>query len=74
MKNCDLYVQSSRHEGYVTTVTETKVFGKSIIATKYAGIEEQFDNYSNGVIVDFNKVDLSNAIIKQYKVGVKSND
>lgn len=75
MNNCDLYVQPSRHEGYVTTVTETKVFNKTIVATHYAGIEEQFSNYPNSKIVKFDKEDLANAIIEKYNISeVNKND
>lgn len=55
MKNCDLYVQPSRHEGYVTTITEAKVFGGNIVCCEVSGANEQLDDYENGFIVECKK-------------------
>lgn len=51
-KNCDIYVQSSRHEGYVTAVSEAKIFKRPIVCTKVSGALEQIDDSINGYIVD----------------------
>lgn len=53
-KNCDLYVQTSRHEGYVTTVTEAKIFNRPIICTNVSGAKEQILQGETGYVVDFN--------------------
>ena len=63
MKNCDIYVQPSRHEGYGITLAEAKILGKKIIATNFAGAHEQLDGYSNGVVVNFDEIEIINAII-----------
>lgn len=51
-KNCDIYVQTSRHEGYVTTVSEAKLFCKPIVTTDVSGAREQLDDGINGYISD----------------------
>lgn len=49
---CDIYVQPSRFEGYVTTVTEAKCFEKPIVGTNIVGINDQITNGVNGILVD----------------------
>lgn len=48
--HCDIYVQTSRHEGYVTTVSEAKIFNKPILTTDVSGAREQLENRKNGSI------------------------
>lgn len=57
-KNCDIYVQTSRHEGYVTTVSEAKIFKKPIVTTDVSGAREQLRNGINGSIVEINTNDI----------------
>jgi glycosyltransferase involved in cell wall biosynthesis len=52
-KDCDIYVQTSRHEGYVTTVTEAKIFNRPIVCTDVSGAREQIENGHNGYITNF---------------------
>lgn len=47
---CDIYVQTSRHEGYVTTVSEAKIFNKPILTTDVSGAREQLEDGKNGSI------------------------
>ena len=54
-KKCDLYVQTSRHEGFGITLTEAKFFLKPIITSSFAGADEQIKNGENGFIVNFNE-------------------
>ena len=50
MKNCDIYVQPSRFEGYCTTVTEAQILCKPIVVTDVAGAKEQVDDGITGFI------------------------
>lgn len=52
LKDCDLYVQTSRYEGYCTTTNEARVFGKAIITTNVSGADEQFENDKTGLITE----------------------
>ncbi|MGG0889750.1 glycosyltransferase involved in cell wall biosynthesis [Cytobacillus horneckiae] len=54
MKQCDLYVQPSRHEGYCMTVAEAKIFNKMIICTNFTGAKEHMDDGKIGKIVPVN--------------------
>ncbi|WEG11504.1 glycosyltransferase [Pullulanibacillus sp. KACC 23026] len=62
MKECDLYVQPSRHEGYCLTLTEAKLFKKPIVATNFAGANEQISNNKTGIIVNFDEEELLTAL------------
>lgn len=59
--NCDIYVQPSRHEGFVTTITEAKLFCKPIVFTNVAGANEQIVNEVTGLItaVDSHEIFLA---------------
>lgn len=54
LKDCDIYVQTSLHEGYCLTVHEAKIFNKPIITTNFASSSNLILNNINGIIVDIN--------------------
>lgn len=64
MKQCDIYVQPSLHEGYCITLAEAKCFGKPIVTTNFTGAKEQIINGETGIIVECNSNDLYNGIKK----------
>lgn len=61
-KACDIYVQTSRHEGFGISVAEAKQFHKPIIATNFETIYTQISNNKNGIIVEMDAKKISNAI------------
>ena len=63
-KECDIYVQPSRHEGYCITLAEARMFKKPIITTNFVGAKEQIINNENGLIVEFDKNQIYEAIKK----------
>ena len=67
MKQADLYVQTSIHEGFCITLAEAKVFGKPIISTDCAGAREQLDTVANCHIVQRDVLEIGNAIIKELR-------
>ncbi|WP_294398450.1 glycosyltransferase [uncultured Clostridium sp.] len=71
MKQCDIYVQPSLHEGYCITLAEAKCFGKAIVTTDFTGAREQIIDRMTGIIVDYNSNNLYMAIkqiIDDYKL------
>lgn len=54
IKNCDIYVQPSRHEAYSLVMIEAKILKKPIVCTNFNGADEQIDNGRNGLIVPLN--------------------
>lgn len=57
-KDCDIYVQTSRHEGYVTTVTEAKIFDRPIVCTDVSGAREQLEDGVNGDISSIDEKEI----------------
>ncbi|MFD0829834.1 glycosyltransferase [Neobacillus sp. M.A.Huq-85] len=64
IKECDLYVQPSRHEGYCITLAEAKYFRKPIISTNFTGASEQINDHQTGLIVNFDEEQLYFSIKK----------
>lgn len=64
MKNCDIYVQPSLHEGYCITLAEALCFPNPIVSTNFAGAREQLQNRENATITKAQPELLANAIIK----------
>lgn len=64
MKNCDIYVQPSFHEGFCITLTEALCFDKPIISTDFTGAREQLEQRENAIITSPKPDLLANAIIK----------
>ncbi|WP_047984009.1 glycosyltransferase [Ornithinibacillus californiensis] len=62
MRQCNLYVQPSKYEGFCITLSEAKCFGIPIICTEFTGAREQLVNYSQGYIVEYNKIQLYQSI------------
>ena len=52
MKQCDIYVQPSRHEGYCITLAEARCFNNPIVSTNFTGANEQILHEHNGLIVN----------------------
>ncbi|MFF2877283.1 glycosyltransferase [Gottfriedia sp. NPDC057991] len=62
MKQCDLYVQPSRHEGYCITLSEARCFNNPIVTTNFTGANEQLINRETGLIVDFDEEEMYKAV------------
>lgn len=52
IKACDIYVQTSRYEGYCTAVTEAKILCKPIIVVNIQGLQEQIVSGKTGLVVE----------------------
>lgn len=64
MKQCDLYVQSSRHEGYCITIAEARCFNNPIISTNFTGVKEQLVDGQTGIIVECKEEEIYYALRK----------
>lgn len=67
MKDCDIYVQPSRHEGYCITLAEALCFNAPVVATCFTGAEEQLRNLRKGVVVGMSAEDIANGVLKYIK-------
>ena len=53
MKNCDLYVCSSRSEGFSTSVTESLIVGTPVVTTLCSGMKEMLgENNEYGIVTE----------------------
>lgn len=64
MKESDLFVCSSRTEGFSTVVSEAIVLGLPIVSTDCAGVRELFGEYDCGLITENNEEALYNALFE----------
>ena len=62
MKQCDIYVQPSRHEGYCITLAEAKCFNAPIVSTNFTGANEQIIHGQNGFVIEFEKKQMYETI------------
>lgn len=62
MKQADIYVQTSRAEGFCTTISEAVVLGKAIVSTRVGGIDEQLDSGEGGIIVEHTPESIAKGI------------
>ena len=54
LRQCDIYVQPSRYEGFGMAIAEAKILNKVIVATDFNIVYNQLENNKNGKIVDMN--------------------
>lgn len=78
MRQCDIYVQPSRFEGYCTTTNEARILGCAVITTDVSGAREQFKDGVTGLIVQIDIDEIYNAVKKminnpQFRKMLKEN-
>ena len=64
MKDCDIYMQPSRHEGYCITLAEARIFTNPIVSTDFVGAREQLANRPNGCVTGFSESEMADGIIQ----------
>ncbi len=63
IKNCDIYVQTSKTEGWGLTVSEAKILKKPIVTTDAGVMSEQIETGVNGIITENDSAEeICNAI------------
>lgn len=64
LKDCDVYVQPSRHEGFCLSLAEALCFGMPIVSTDFTGAREQLSHRDNAIISDMDAKSLSENVQK----------
>ena len=64
MKNADIYVQTSRFEGYCLTLSEARILNKPIVSTDFDVVHDQLSDEVNGLIVGMNGNAIAEAILR----------
>jgi glycosyltransferase involved in cell wall biosynthesis len=67
MKLCDIYVQTSKFEGFGLTISEAKILNKPIVCTNFEVAKDQIIDGENGLIAEMNEVAISDKIEKIIK-------
>jgi len=62
LKQCDIYFQPSRHEGFCITLGEAKIFNKPIVTTDFAGAREQIEDGKTGIIIRFDEDEMYSSL------------
>ncbi|THD66785.1 glycosyltransferase [Robertkochia marina] len=77
LKNAQLYVASSRTEGFSTVVSEALVLGKPVLATNCAGMNELLgasefglitENSTEGIFKGIQEILLNKALLERYVI------
>jgi glycosyltransferase involved in cell wall biosynthesis len=67
----DLFVLSSRIEGFAIVCIEAMAFGVPVISTKVAGPDEYIKDYYNGFLTEHNTKDMIEKISLFFKLDAK---
>ena len=62
MRQGDIYVQTSLHEGFGLTIAEARILNKPVVCTNFEGCTMQMVNEKNGLITSFNPENIADAI------------
>ena len=58
IKECDIYCQPSRFEGFGLAIAEARILNKPIVATNFDIVHDQIRDGENGLIAQMNGYDL----------------
>lgn len=64
MRDCDIYMQPSRHEGFCITLAEALCFNNPIVATDFTGAKEQLEHRANGIVTSMSAEDIAKGLRK----------
>lgn len=67
MKNADIYVQTSRFEGFCLTLAEARALHIPPVSTNFDVVYNQLRDGENGLIVDMTPVDIADGIERLIK-------
>lgn len=64
IKSADIYVQTSRFEGFGLTIGEAKILGRPIVSTNFPVVYNQIKDGENGLVVDMTPESISEGIMR----------
>ena len=59
---CDLYVQTSRHEGFGLSIAEARILNKPVVTTEFDAVWNQMVQGKNGIVVPIDAIAVADAI------------
>ena len=63
-KNCDIYVQTSRQEGWGISLVEARLFNRPVVTTEFSTVWNQMVQMKNGIVTDFEPAHVADAVEK----------
>lgn len=67
MAAADIYVQTSRFEGFGLTIAEAKILNRPIVSTNFPVVYDQITDGVNGLIADMTPESIAQKIIQMYE-------
>lgn len=64
MEQADVYVQTSKFEGFGMTIAEAKILGKPIVSTNFDVVYNQITHEKNGLIAEMNGKSIADSIYR----------
>ena len=64
MRDCNIYMQPSRHEGFCITLAEALCFNNPIVATNFTGAKEQLEHRSNGIVTGMSAEEIAKGLME----------
>lgn len=64
LRECDIYCQPSRFEGFGLAIAEARIFNKPIVATNFDIVHDQLKHEQNGVIAEMNGESVANSLME----------
>ena len=71
MAAADIYVQTSRFEGFGLTIAEAKILGKPIVSTNFDVVHDQLKHEVNGLIAEMTPESLAEEVLRL--IGVEAS-
>jgi glycosyltransferase involved in cell wall biosynthesis len=64
IKDADIYVQTSRFEGFGLAIAEARMLNTPVVTTKFDAVFSQMINQKNGLVVEMNPESVCEGILK----------
>lgn len=64
IKNCDIYVQTSKFEGFGLAIAEARMLNKPVVTTKFDAVFNQMVQEKNGLVVEMNSEAVCDGILR----------
>lgn len=64
IKDCDIYVQTSKFEGFGLAIAEARMLNKPVVTTRFDAVFNQMIHEKNGLVVDMNSQGVYEGIVE----------
>lgn len=64
IKSADIYVQTSRFEGFGLTIGEAKILGRPVVSTNFPVVYNQITDGENGIVVEMDPESIATGILR----------